>query len=69
VQNAGTGTAQMSLTYYDGEGVELDRVTDTVPRDSARAVVPRPATADATSIVVRSAGSPVVAALLQSPGD
>jgi hypothetical protein len=69
VQNGGEGAAAVMLHFYDFDGRELDRLSDSVPPNAARAYQPRPAAGDAASVVIRGSGNPLVAALLQSPSE
>ena len=69
MQNGGERAAAVTLHFYDFDGRELDRLNDSVPPNAARAFRPRPAAGDAASVVIRGDGSPLVAALLQSPSE
>ena len=69
VQNGGERAAAVTLQFYDFDGRELDRLNDSVPPGAARAFRPRPVAGDSASVVIRGTGSPLVAALLQSPSE
>jgi hypothetical protein len=67
VQSADSAAARVTLSYLSFEGHELDRTQATLAGEAARTLRLADASADAASVLVRSEGAPVLAAVLQQP--